>query len=53
MLTTSQSVFILLATMLMIAASALVVERYFPSHAANHPPIALERTDVSTCNDCS
>jgi hypothetical protein len=53
MLTTRQSLFIFLATMLMIAASALIVERYFPSHAASHPPIALKPTDTNTCNNCS
>jgi Na+-driven multidrug efflux pump len=53
MLTTHQSLFIVLGTMLMILASSLFVERYFPSHAKSHPPIAFTPSDTNTCNDCS
>jgi hypothetical protein len=53
MLTTRQSLFIFLGTMLMIVASALIVERYFPSHARSDPPMALQRSDTNRCDDCS
>jgi len=53
MLTNRQSLFILLATMSMIAFSAYIVERYFPSHTESDPPLALKQSDTNTGNDCS
>jgi hypothetical protein len=50
MLTTRQSLFILVATMSMIAGSAYIVERYFPSHARSHPPVALKPGDSTDGN---
>jgi hypothetical protein len=52
-MSTKKLVFIWLGSMLMILASALFVERYFPSHARSDPPMAFKPGDSIGCNDCS
>jgi hypothetical protein len=52
-MTTRKLIFIWLGSMLMIVASALIVERYFPSHAGKDPPVALKPSGSDTGNDSS
>jgi len=53
LMSTKKLVFIWLGSMLMILASALIVERYFPSHARSDPPMAFKPGESTGCNDCS
>jgi hypothetical protein len=51
-MTTRRLIFIWLGSMLMILACALMVERYFPSHArTSDPPVALKPGGSDTGND--
>lgn len=52
-MTTRKLICIWLGSMLMIVASALIVERYFPSHAGSDPPLALKPNGSNTDNDNS
>jgi hypothetical protein len=53
LMSTKKLVLIWLGSMLMILASALIVERYFPSHARSDPPMAFKPGASNGCNDCS
>jgi hypothetical protein len=52
-MTTRKLIFIWLGSMLMILTAALIVERYFPSHASSDPPVALTPSGSDTGNDSS